>query len=362
MKRILFSLLVLSLPLGLNAQFTGLGTSSVPFSGGTLTGDQTWSLSSSPIYVSGDLTIGTSSTAGHLTIEAGVTVIFVSASADLNITGLGQLTANGTAGSNIRFTADNNINGIFGETGETWGHINFLNMGAANQSSITFCIIEYGRKSGNAYTIEGIGGGLFIGYSNIVIADDIFRNNYASFGGALMIYQSSSPAITRCLFLNNSAYEGGGGIYLYAASVSVITDCIFDGNYSKGNSYSYYSGGAIMVGPSCTGAKIFNTTFVNNNSDRSGDAVYIYTTTTIRNCIFWGSADQVAKYGSSYGTVSNAAIQGTIPSGFTSSISLNSSNDAIDGPNFLATDGTDWSIKYISPCRDAGTTPSPAVT
>ncbi len=28
----------------------------------------------------------------------------------------------------------------------------------------------------------------------------------------------------------------------------------------------------------------------------------------------------------------------------------------LHGPNFMATDGSDWSIEFISPCRDAGTT------
>jgi hypothetical protein len=46
---------------------------------------------------------------------------------------------------------------------------------------------------------------------------------------------------------------------------------------------------------------------------------------------------------------------------YSTCLNLNSSNTAVDGPNFAATDGSDWSIKLVSPCRDAGTTPSPAI-
>jgi parallel beta-helix repeat protein len=361
MKRLIILILIVIFPVLVYSQFTGSGTYSNPYSGGTLTGDQTWAYSSSPIYVSGDLTVGAPSAAGHLTIEAGVIILFVSTGADLIITGLGELTADGTLTSKIRFTSDNDKDGNYAEAGETWGHISFQSMGSANPSSITFCIIECGRKDGNKYTLEGVGGGLQVAYNNITISDNIFRSNYSSFGGALFINQSSSPSIVRCFFKENYANEGGGGIYLYASCNSLISNCIFDNNFSKGFEVYYYSGGAIMTGASCTGVKILNSTFVNNNSDRAGDALYIYSSTTVRNCIFWGSSDQVAKYGSTYGTFNNVAIQGTVPSGFYNSISLNSVNNASDGPNFVATDGSDWSIKFISPCRDAGTTPNPAV-
>jgi hypothetical protein len=53
-----------------------------------------------------------------------------------------------------------------------------------------------------------------------------------------------------------------------------------------------------------------------------------------------------------------SAIQAGI---YSTCLNLNSSNNAADGPNFIATDGTNWSIQLISPCRDAGTTPSPTV-
>ena len=46
----------------------------------------------------------------------------------------------------IRFTADHDNDGNFGEAGERWGHISFQDMGLAGPSIINFCIIEYGYK------------------------------------------------------------------------------------------------------------------------------------------------------------------------------------------------------------------------
>ncbi|MGD0343311.1 MAG: right-handed parallel beta-helix repeat-containing protein, partial [Bacteroidales bacterium] len=362
MKRILLVIIILTIPVFTFASiFTGSGTYSDPYSGGTLTGDQTWSLSSSPIYVSGDLTIGTSSVAGHLTIEAGVTVIFVSTGADIIITGLGQLTANGSSGAQIRFTADNNKNGIYGESGETWGHIAFWSMGVAGPSSLQFCLIEFGRKDGSPETPEGVGGGLLVDFNNITISDCIFRYNYASFGGGIFVNLGKNPSISRCSFFQNTANAAGGGIYLYNSSASIISNCIFDNNYAAGNGNPSYSGGAIQLGSSITDAEILNCTFVNNSAaNTGGDALHFYNGGTVVNSIFWGSNNQIGFSGSN-GIVDYSAIQGySAQSHFTNCFGLNSSND-LDGPNFKNPTSKDWSIKVVSPCRDAGTTPSPTV-
>jgi parallel beta-helix repeat protein len=363
MKRKL--LLIISIlfftPVIIFSQFTGSGTYSDPYSGGTLKNDLTWLASNSPIYVSGDLKVGTVSDAGHLTIEAGVTVRFVAVGADLIITGLGRLNADGTSGSQIRFTADTDKDGIYGETGETWGHISFESMGSAGSSSVTFCIFEYGKKNGTINTLESVGGALHVDFNNITISDCTFRYNYAFFGGGIFVNASRNPSISRCKFLENIAREAGGGIYLYNSSSSVISNCIFDNNFANGTLASYYAGGAIQFGLTITNAKAINCTFVNNRSSRTGDSFYTLSGGSVINSIFWGSSNQIGFYTSS-GTINSSGVQGYSPgSHFSNCFNLNSSNSATDGPNFTITDGSDWSIKFISPCRDAGTTPSPAV-
>jgi len=363
MKKSLF--LIISIlfftPVVIFSQFTGSGTFSDPYSGGILKNDLTWLASNSPIYVSGDLKVGTVTDAGHLTIEAGVTMRFITVGADLIITGLGQLTADGTSGSPIRFTADTDKDGNYGETGETWGHLSFESMGSAGSSSVTYCIFEYGKKNGAINTLESVGGGLHVDFNNIIISDCTFRYNYAFFGGGIFVNASRNPSISRCKFLENTAREAGGGIYIYNSSSSVISNCIFDNNYAIGTLAANYSGGAIQFGLSITNAKAINCTFVNNRSNRTGDTFYTLSGGSVVNSIFWGSSDQTGFYGSG-GTISYSAIQGySAGSHFSNCFNLNSSNSASDGPNFTATDGSNWSIKYISPCRDAGTTPSPTV-
>ena len=117
--------------------FTGSGTASDPYSGGTLTGNQTWDPACDTIYVSGDLTIGTG---GHLTIADSLFVLFTAANVDLIITGTGRLTADGISTGKITFTADHDDDKNFGESAvdndagdwdERWGHISFQSMGAA---------------------------------------------------------------------------------------------------------------------------------------------------------------------------------------------------------------------------------------
>ncbi|MDX9929773.1 MAG: hypothetical protein RBS37_08000, partial [Bacteroidales bacterium] len=146
MKRALFLLSFILSFTCLPAQFTGSGTYADPYSGGTLTSLMTWS--SSKIYVSGDLTIGTPSVAGHLSIDPGVTVVFLTAGSDLIFTGLGMLTAEGAPTQKITFTADYDDDGNYGESGETWGHVSFQSMGSAEASALSYCHFEYGYSVG----------------------------------------------------------------------------------------------------------------------------------------------------------------------------------------------------------------------
>jgi len=86
----------------------------------------------------------------------------------------------------------------------------------------------------------------------------------------------------------------------------------------------------------------------------------------IINSIFWGSSTkQIYCYAnSSAGSLINSAYCGITYSHGTpvNSFVLNTSNSAADGPNFTATDGSDWSLQFISPCRDAGVNTYTGVT
>src|SRR4030042_974566 len=353
MKRILLIFVLLYSVQFAFAQFTGSGTYSDPYTGGTLSSDLTWNPGTDSVYVNGDLTIGTS---GHLTIDPGVFIKFLSSGCDILINGTGRLSANGSVDDSITFTADFDKDKVHGESGERWGHISFES--STGSSSIEYCIIEYGYKSGSG--LEGYGGGIHINSNTVTVENCTIKNNYALWGGGIFVNKSVYPSISKCYFYNNQSAHAGGGIYFWNGASSTVTNCIFEINKSLELTYVNYTGGGLGTGSSCI-IKIVNCTFVNNTSsltqgqsltlDRSASSKVI-------NSIFWGSSDkQIYCYStSSASSVINCAYRGiTYTNGSpVNPVILNSNNDAPDGPNFTDPGSSDWSIKFVSICRDVG--------
>lgn len=349
MRKLLITFISILFPIIASGQLSGSGTYADPWSG-TLVGDAIWS---GTVYINNDIIVDNE----ILTINPGTKVIFLAEAADLRITGTGRLLAAGSSGSMILFTADDNNNGIYGEAGERWGHITFESMGAAGSSQITYCIVEYGYKSGAG--LEGYGGGLQVNFTNVDISYSTFRYNYAQWGGAIFVNASKSPPISNCLFLSNQSLHAGGGVYCWNGSGSSITNCIFDSNQCLEPTVAYYTGGG-LAGQTGTSIKVVNCTFVNNTSTRpDGQAILLHTSANARvvNCIFWGAPQkQIYLYGTTANILINDAYRGLAHTIGTpvNPVLLNATNNAPDGPNFAATDGSDWSILWASPCRDAG--------
>ena len=203
MKKILFFLLLLfCIPLSTFGIF-GNGTFASPYNG-PLTANMTWS---GTVYVNGDVTVN----GFTLTISPGAIIIFLASGADIIITGTGVLTASGSAASMIRFTADFNNNGIYGESGERWGHISFQNMTQvfSTPSIINYCIIEFGQKNSSPFNFESSGGGIQTTYTYLTISNSIIRNNYAGYGGGIYVNANASPSISNCIISNNTAGTTG---------------------------------------------------------------------------------------------------------------------------------------------------------
>ncbi len=360
-KSILF-IILLAIPLFLSAQWYGDGKTPGTAYYGIISGSypmQEWNTTNYPpadypdgvIYVGrptsgqNDLEVGTG---GALVISSGIKVKFCTTLSDLRITGSGSLSVSGNSTSSVLFTKNDQA---------SWGHIAFDDPSGSGSSSLTYCIIEYGSVTGSGYT--GAGGGILIRNSNVNIANSIIRNNSSDWGGGIFIDDGEHPSITRCLFLNNTTIHGGGGIYCWNGVTSTIENCIFDGNKCTEPSVSYYTGGGVTAQTNCA-IKIINCTFVNNTSTRpEGQSLMIHASANSRviNSVFWGApSKQIYCFNTSAAVIINCAYRGiTFSSGTpVNSIVLNSVNDAADGPNFNATDGSDWSIKFLSPCRDAG--------
>ncbi|HOK75943.1 MAG TPA: right-handed parallel beta-helix repeat-containing protein [Bacteroidales bacterium] len=347
MKRIVFLTIFSLVSTVIYSQLSGDGSYSNPWSG-TLDGDMTWSGTK---YINGDITVDNET----LTISPGAIIIFLAEGADLIITGTGKLVASGSASSMITFTADDDNDGNYGETGERWGHIWFNAPSESNASSIEYCIIEYGDV--HLFTdYRGYGGAIHADFSNLTISHSILRNNYGYWGGAIFINKDKGPSINNCYIINNQSSRGGGGIYCWDKSNSVISNCIFESNACLEPSTEYYSGGGLCAQTS-TSIKVINSTFVNNTTKQANGAgieFYISNNAKIINSIFWGSDNQVYLRDTKGNTVINCAIQSIIPSGSVNCIVLNASNSDPSGPNFTNPSNSDWSLQFISPCRDAG--------
>jgi hypothetical protein len=360
MKRIIFFLLLLfCIPFSIIA-INGDGSFALPYNG-PLTENMTWS---GTVYVNGDVTVN----GFTLTLNPGTTIRFLTAGSDIIVTGTGILTASGSSGSMIRFTADFNNNGIYGETGERWGHISFQNMtpGFTTPSIINYCIVEFGQKNSTPPDNDAYGGGINTSFSYLTISNCIIRNNYAGFGGGIYVSSGATTSITNCLIVSNTAGTTGGGIILYQSPNTSIKNCIIMKNTCQGAG----GGGGIFIGTGSTGVTVTNSTFASNiSSVNKGNNIRFYANGStpkvmFYNTIVWGSNGSIDYYAQAPALTdfNFCAIQG-YTTGYTSCINLSGTNGDPAGPNFYnVTPGSeDYRINFISPCRDAGTTPSPAI-
>ncbi|MCE5348313.1 MAG: hypothetical protein LLG13_18760 [Bacteroidales bacterium] len=354
MKKILILIILVSLPALLQAALSGNGTYASPWSG-TLEGNTTWS---GTVYINGDITVDNE----KLTIDAGTIIIFLSETADLIITGTGQLEANGTSGSRIRFTSDDDNDGSYGETGERWGHISFQSMGSAGASLIDYCIIEFGDVSSTSLLPVNpcqYGGAIHAAFSNLSISFCEIRSCKAGWGGGIFVGDGQNPTLSNCYIHNNISTNSGGGVYFWKNSYSSFSNSIVTFNSSTGAG----GAGGIFLGGLAKNVYIINCVISNNSASQQsyGHNIRFFNNTNtpkpkIINSIIWYPANSIIYNG---GTASasdfvNCAIQNPVSGSFTNCITLNASNTDASGPNFTATDGSDWSINFISPCRDAG--------
>jgi hypothetical protein len=354
MKKILVFFISILFVASVSGQ-SGSGTLGDPYYGTISSGSPVWdpvNFTNGEVYV-GSGTLGEDLTinGGHLTILPGIKVIFMRVGSDLIINSAGQLTADGTPANQITFTR-------YYPTNNYWGHIAFQS--TAGTSLIDNCIIEYGNVTGNS-SPSFYGGAIYADINNLTISNCKIQHNRAEWGGGIFVNANKSPSIETSYFYDNFSKEGGGGIYLWNHANSVIKNCIFDSNHCDGTTFSYYTGGG-LASQSSGSIQVLNCTFVNNSSSRpNGQSVMLYSSVNnlLQNCIIWGTTGNHI-YLTGTNTIQYCGVEGSLPAG-TGNLLLSSNNNDATGPNFTNPSASDWSITFISPCRDAGTTPSPPI-
>jgi predicted outer membrane repeat protein/parallel beta-helix repeat protein len=120
--------------------------------------------------------------------------------------------------------------------------------------------ITGGNANGSVYT-DRVGGGMYNVSSSPTVTNCIFIGNTASNYGGGMHNDSSSPTVTNCTFSGNSATRSGGGMY-NSSSSPMVTKCTFSGNSATSS-----GGGMYNLGSSPT---VTNSTFSGNSANTNG--------------------------------------------------------------------------------------------
>lgn len=101
-------------------------------------------------------------------------------------------------------------------------------------------------------SIEG-GGILGLQYSNLTIANNVFRNNTAVYGGGLSIKEFSTATIYNNIFYGNSASREGGGIALTNSHGTVANNTIVGNSAEAGGGILSWNSDADIVNNNLTG-------------------------------------------------------------------------------------------------------------
>ncbi|MRR22290.1 right-handed parallel beta-helix repeat-containing protein [bacterium] len=335
MKRTFLMILVLSLVMpSLMAQITGTGTYTDPYRG----------INAGSFTISGvkyfDNNLGVS--AGTLTLMPGTRLISKSRYACILISGTGQISAQGYSYQRILITADSDGDMVPGETTDFWGNIYITSTGTSN---FNWCTVENGQRLRSKYT----GGALHVSTGTVNFNNGIIRNSESKWGGGLYVEPGATVTVTNTRFQNNKASQNGGAVYIAAGSSPRITSSVFYGNSttaidSKGGAIASISASPVIV----------NSTFANNTSPAAdGRTIYLENSPAAKivNTVIWGGSSHIGLSGTPTSVFDICAIEGVTYAGC---LTLNSSNTAVDGPNFTDPAMGDLTITFDSPLRDTG--------
>ncbi|MCX7050250.1 MAG: right-handed parallel beta-helix repeat-containing protein [Candidatus Sumerlaeota bacterium] len=210
---------------------------------------------------------------------------------------------------------------------------------ARNDSTAYHVVLMYGTTDAgiDGFTITGgawgdsvneadlSGAGIYCWRANATnrIVNCVVRDNFAViYGGGILCFDGSSPAIGNCQITGNSSYNMGGGIMCYQNSSPVITDCVVTSNMAYGfgggigcymysaptvrnctvtSNIAYSFGGGISCFMYCSPA-IRNCTVTSNTTYNFGGGIscYMYCSPAIRDCTVTSNTSYYIGGGLSY--------------------------------------------------------------
>ncbi len=148
------------------------------------------------------------------------------------------------------------------------------------------------RLVGGALIDAGLGGGLYVGVSNLDVVNCTISGNTGCHSGGVHMYIGSNVSMEGCMILSNRSTNNGGGIW-NQGGVLYMNYCTISGNASGQQAAGLYS---IDSGTAASICRIYNTTIADNdntqvNVNRSGGGAYIRegSDAVFVNCTFTGN-------------------------------------------------------------------------
>ena len=243
-------------------------------------------------------------------------------------------------------------------------------------------------ENGESVTVERVtftdgtaryGGAVHCDDSVLALEDVRFTRNTGSSGGALAVRSNCEATLVDVDFDDNQSGGDGGAVYVYSATLDWTGGLVTDNHAdSRGGGGSFSSADATLQ----------NVTFVRNEADNAGSAIYQYGGEV--DASFLTLVDNAGSYGAFYqvtggGSLTNSVLAGNENLGLyksgsntsnpmtteynayydnedgpTGPSSLTDSTDLTDtDPRFLDADADDYRLAWDSPLIDAG---DPALT
>ena len=119
-------------------------------------------------------------------------------------------------------------------------------------------------------SVESCYGGVFVGYSSMLLSNSVFEQNYADSGAGVFALASSLNFEGKTAFMGNVAKLRGGGIYTEESNLTFHGNNVFSNNQAKRR-----AGGAIYARHGCI-LNFYGKTSIVNCSSVDGGGLYTW--------------------------------------------------------------------------------------